>query len=111
MFTAHCLKPPFLGVARAALVRACPHSGGAQRRLDLSRGHITYRVGCMPARRWVQPDLFGGPDVVLGPAKGKKKAPSTATNSQGAVTKTKRSCLSDEKCSSSSPVGQVRLVG
>ena len=38
----------------------------------------------------VQPDLFGGPEVVYGLRRGKKKAPATVTSSPGAVTNDQR---------------------
>lgn len=38
----------------------------------------------------VQPDLFGGPEVVYGLPRGKKKAPATVTSSPGAVTNDQR---------------------
>lgn len=39
-----------------------------------------------PLRPWVQPDLFGGPEVVCEPRKRQKKTPATVTSSPGAMT-------------------------
>ena len=51
-------------------------------------------------RSWVQPDLFGGPDVVLTPRTGQKKTPATVTSSPGAVTSAiLKGNTSDQKCS------------
>lgn len=51
-------------------------------------------------RPWVQPDLFGGPDLVLTPRTGQKKAPATATNCPGAMTdEIRMGNASAKKCS------------
>lgn len=48
----------------------------------------------------VQLDLFGGSEAVSVPRRGKKKAPATAANSPGAVTRVSREAHANaQKCS------------
>lgn len=56
----------------------------------------------------VQPDLFGGPDVVYGLPRAKKNAPATATNSPGAVTNTQRRSASEKAYRRNSVRGQAK---